>query len=120
MKKACSNCPYFSLENLELLKEILKWTKALALSKDYNEKARETAITNELKKISRILSIRSQRKDNDNFNVIKDLSKLIHEIQDKNKEGNVSVGLLLLMANALTTVKMYEEKQRFENHNLPT
>lgn len=57
MKKKCQSCPYFSSENIELLKEILKWTRFLALNKERIAVEREAALTKELKKINRVLPL---------------------------------------------------------------
>jgi hypothetical protein len=70
MKQQCKSCPYFSLEQTALLKDILKWIKVLALAQDYFNSINEKEKVKELKQISQILEIQlcySEIKNNANI-----------------------------------------------------
>ena len=63
MEQKCKSCPYFSLEQTALLKDILKWTKALALAQEHFNAIKEKEIVHELKQISKILEIQYKNKE---------------------------------------------------------
>lgn len=62
MKQKCKSCPYFSSNpsnnlNLDILKEILKYTKFLALNKERLETEKEHELISEIHRLNRFLPL---------------------------------------------------------------